>query len=289
MTLTAEQLACIPLFAGLSERRLAQLTSIFEPLKADEGAVLFEVAGPATHFFLLTAGEVTIYEGEQIRCQLWPPATIGELGCLAGVARVTRAVVSRPSEIWRTSQQSILGFFDQHTDIALPFFQQLVNLIADKVRRDQTRLEDMRRNIIRTQKAMKQMRDFVLESQDTPISETLHNRLEDMIRHNRRINYRVEPPEGAAAVLRFDSGAQAQVVEISRTHLSYRRTAEAAPPEGTRQSAVLSLSGPEIPVSGTVLRTIDDRVDLELDLLLDEYGSTLDGYLTRLQLLDIML
>ena len=288
MSLTAEQLACIPLFAGLSERRLAQLTSIFERVEVREGAVLFEVADPATHFYLLTGGEVTIFEGEQIRCQLWPPATIGELGCLAGLTRVTRAVVSRPSEIWRTAREAILGFFDQHTDIALPFYQQLVNLIADKVRRDQIRLEDMRRNIIRTQKAMKQMRDFVLESQDTAISETLHNQLEELIRHNRRINYRVEPPEGHPASLHFDSGAQALVMEISRTHLSYRKLDEPLP-DGTRQTAVLNLSGPEIPVSGTVLRTIEDRVDLELDLLLDEYGSPLDGYLTRLQLLDIML
>jgi len=289
MSLTAEQLACIPLFAGLSEEPLAQLTSIFEPLTIPEGTVLFEVGDPATHFYLLTGGEVTIYEGEQVRCQLWPPATIGELGCLAGLTRVTRAVVSRSSELWRVPRESILGFFDQHNDIALPFYQQLVSLIADKMRRDQIRLEDMRRNIIRTQKAMKQMRDFVLESEDTVISERLHNQLEEIIRHNRRVNYRVEPPDGHPASLRLDHGPSAPIVEISRTHLSYQSPGDPQPVEGSRQSAVLNLGGPEIPVSGTVLRVIGGRVDLELDLLLDEYGAMLDGYLTRLQLLDIML
>ncbi len=289
MPLTQEQLSCIPRFAGLSEKRLVQLGSIFEPVNLPEETVLFEVTDPATHFFLLIAGEVTVYEGEQVRCQLWPPATIGELGCLAGLTRVTRAVVSRPSELWRTSREAMLAFFDQHADIALPFYQQLVRLIADKVRRDQIRLEDMRRNIIRTQKSMKQMRDFLLEGPDTPVSETLHNRLEELIRHNRRINYRVEPPEAHSAWLRFDDGSRAMVVEISRTHLSYRNPGGALPAEGARLSAVLNLSGPEIPVGGIVLRTIDDRVDLELELLLDEFGSSLDGYLTRLQLLDLML
>jgi len=176
MSLTAEQLACIPLFAGLSTNRLVQLASVFERLSPAEDTVLFEPNQPATHFYVLTAGEVMIWEGEQVRCQLWPLATIGELGCLAGLDRVTRAVVTQPSELWRTGPRLDPRFFDQHTDIALPFYQQLVNLIAEKVHRDQIRIEDMRRNIIRTQKTMKQMRDYLLESPDTPVSETLHNR-----------------------------------------------------------------------------------------------------------------
>ena len=61
-----------------------------------------------------------------------------------------------------------------------------------------------------------------------------------------------------------------------------------SPVAGQRFSGVLQLSGPEIPISGRVLRVLDGRVDLELDLLLDEYSAALESYLTRVQMLDYL-
>jgi CRP-like cAMP-binding protein len=289
MALGPDQLRCIPLLRGFSDEELRRLADLFQPLALVEGQTLFEPGAPGNEFYVLTAGEVTVYEGDQVRCQLWPPCPIGELGAIAGLSRVARGVASRPSELWRVAREPLLGFFDRHAAIAIPFYQNLVSLIADKVRRDQIRLEDMRRNIIRTQKAMKQMRDYLLESQDTPISDTLHNKLEELIRHNRRINYRVEPPDGHPAQVRLDGGGVAAVTQISRTHLSFvMPEAQALPAIGAHAICVLGLDELEIPISGTVLRTINRRVDLELDLLVDEYGAALDGYLTRVQMLDFM-
>jgi CRP-like cAMP-binding protein len=288
MSLTPEQLRCIPLFRDISDKQLMQLSAVFIKRDADEGYQLFEAGKPADAFYLLASGEVAIYEGDQVRYRLRPPAPIGELGALAGLNRNTTAIVSRPAELWEVTREGLLRFFETHVEISLPFYQTLVHLIADKVRRDQTRLEDMRRNIIRTQKAMKQMRDYILESEDTPISESLHNKLEDLIRHNRRVNYRVRPPDTLSASVRSNDGASISVVQISRTHVSFIVEEGPLPDDGSAWSGVLSLSGPEIPISGTVLRTIDRRVDVMLDLLIDTYGSILDGYLARVQMLDFM-
>jgi len=288
MSLAPDHLQCIPLFRGFNLEQLGQLGGLFQKMQVEEGTTLFEVGDPAQAFYVLTQGEVTVYEGDQVRCQLWPPAAIGELGALAGLRRVTRAVVSRPSEIWQVGRDTLWDLFHAQVSIALPFYQNLVAIIADKVRRDQIRMEDMRRNIVRTQKAMKQMRDYVFEAPDTPISETLHDRLEELIGNNRRINYRVEPPAAHSAGLRMDDGRLVAVAEISRTHLSYYLRHGTPPAEGARLSSVLCLGGPEIPISGTVLRVVKGRVDVQLDLLLEEYGSVLDGYLTRLQMLDFM-
>jgi hypothetical protein len=149
-------------------------------------------------------------------------------------------------------------------------------------------MQDMRANIVRTQKAMKQMRDLLLESADTEISDSLHDTIEKLIRQNRRVNYRVAPPATLVALIRFDDGVAAQVVEISRTHVSYRTTRPDPPQVGHRVSAVLSLSGPEIPITGKVLRVINGRVDIELDPMVDEYVAQLEGYLTRVQMLDFL-
>jgi len=289
MSLTPEQLRCIPLLRGIDDEQLQQLSGVFEKRDLPEGETLFEAGKPAKAFYLLASGEVAIFEGEQIRYRLRSPSSIGELGALSDLNRSTTATISRPAEVWQVTREALQEFFETHGEIAMPFYQNLVELTGDKMKRDQIRLEDMRRNIIRTQKVMKQLRDFVLESQDTPISDTLHNKLDDMIRNNRRINYRVSPPDTLQASVRLDDNkTTAPVVQISRTHVSFTLPAGPLPTDGSAWSGVLSLSGPEIPISGTVLRTIDRRVDLMLDLLIDDYGSQLDGYLARVQMLDFM-
>jgi CRP/FNR family transcriptional regulator, cyclic AMP receptor protein len=288
MPLSPGQLGCIPLLRGLPDHQIQQLAAIFEPLVLPEGEVLFRDGDPATSFYLLTAGEVGIQEGAELRYRLRPPAPIGELGALAGLHRNTTAVVTERAELWKATRETALGFFAEHRDIALPFYQNLVHLIADKVGRDQTRLDDMRHNIVRTQKAMKRMRDLLLESPETPLSEALHGNLEQLIQNNRRVNYRLEPPTPLPARVRLDNGSTLPVVQISRTHLRYQQEEGQLPGSASSWSGVLWLSGPEIPLSGKVLRTIGPLVDIELDLLFEDYGAILDGYLTRVQMLDFM-
>ena len=288
MSLTPEKIRCIPLLRDLSNDKLEQLASVFEKTHRKVGEELFWEGRLAAAAYLLADGEITIYEGDVVRMKLSPPSCIGELGLLAGMTRNTTARITADAEIWQVTRKDLVGFFHEHSDIALPFFQSLVDILAHKVRRDQMRLGDMRTNIIRTQKAMKAMREKLLDSDDTPFSENLHNTLDEMIRYNRRVNYRVQPPESLASFIRLDDKSLLEVVEISRTHISVSVDDAPLPELGSHLSGVLCLSGPEIPVSGTVLRSVGLRADLELDLLLDEYSQELDGYLTRVQMLDFM-
>ncbi len=288
MSLSPDVLKCIPMLQGITEEQLSQLVEVFESRKLEQGEILFEVDTPATDFFFLTEGEITITEGDNIRYKLHPPAPIGELGALAGLNRNTTARANIPSEVWSITSPKLMRFFEAHGEIALPFYQSLVHVIADKVRRDQLRLNDMRRNIIRTQKAMKKMRSILLHNQDTPISDSLHQLLEEMIKNNRRANYRVSPPAILQAKIKLDDDSFASVVQLSRTHISFVFEGESPLEEGVHWSGVLTLDGPEIPISGKVLTVEEGKVELELDLLIEEYGSTLDGYLTRVQMLDFM-
>ena len=288
MALVPEKLRCIPLLRDLSNDKLEQLASVFKQQKLAAGETLFEEGRLAAAAYLLLDGEITIYEGEVVRMNLSPPACIGELGMLSGMTRNTTAKIHKDAEIWQVSRKDLTGFFKTHIDIALPFYQSLVDSLAHKVRRDQIRLGDMRTNIIRTQKAMKAMREKLLDAAETPFSENLHNTLDEMIRYNRRVNYRVQPPETLASFIRMDDGTMVEVVQISRTHVSFSLDDEDLPPTGKVWTGVLCLSGPEIPISGSVLRTVGLRVDLELDLLMDEYSQILDGYLTRVQMLNFM-
>ncbi|MBW2732309.1 MAG: cyclic nucleotide-binding domain-containing protein [Deltaproteobacteria bacterium] len=286
--MTAEELRAIPLLRSMSNDQLAQVASLFEPAKAAKGTTLFEIGDPAQALYLLVEGEVTLHRTDEETHRLTGPAIIGELGALTGLCRNSRAVIGQEAKIWEIKGELLLELFVDQPELALRFEQSLLEMAGDKIQRDQLRLIDMRTNLIRTQKAMKQMRDFLLESEDTIVSEKLHGVLDTLIRQNRRVNYRVEPPPALTATARVAKGKNNPVMEISRSHVSYKCDGTLPPKQGDRVTGVLNLSGPEVPFSGKVLRTVKSRVDVELDLLMDEYVVLLEGYLTRIQMLDFL-
>jgi CRP/FNR family cyclic AMP-dependent transcriptional regulator len=216
--------------------------------------------------------------------RLRPPALIGELGALAGLPRSTRAKVAEGSTVWRLPAKTLQAFLADNQELGLRFLVNLLGVVADKVHRDQTRLSDMRKNLVRTQKELKRLRELVLETDETPLSAPVHDTLDRLITHNRRVNYRVEPPAALPVQLRLES-ATYPIQDISRTHVSL---SSPTLDEGAWITGVLDLAGTEIPISGKVHRVEDGRVTIELDLLIDEYAAALEGYLTRVQLLDVL-
>jgi CRP/FNR family cyclic AMP-dependent transcriptional regulator len=282
-----EHLRLIPLFRGFADAELTELANLFETATARPDGSLFETGEPATELYLLGAGEVTLVRPADDTYRLRPPALIGELGGLTGLPRSCRAVVSADAELWRLDAKRLQSHFADNQELGVRFLANLLEIVADKVHRDQRRIGDMRQNLVRTQKALKQIRELILESAETPISAPIHDSVESLITHNRRVNYRVEPPSALRATLRIDAGA-AEVNELSRTHLSIDWPAPTLPTAGDWMAGVLDLAGTELPASGKIVRLDGRRVTFELDLFIDEYAATLEGYLTRVQLLDIL-
>ncbi|HEY4178868.1 MAG TPA: cyclic nucleotide-binding domain-containing protein [Kofleriaceae bacterium] len=283
---SANELRTIPLFQGFGDEELGRLSILFVKVSASPDKPLFDVGEQASELYLLTTGEVVLDRPGDDLFRLHPPALIGELGALTGLSRSTKATVSAGSTVWSLKAKTVQEFFAKHQELGVRFLVNLLSVVADKVHRDQIRLGDMRQNLITTQKELKVIRDLVLDAAETPISQPVHDSLDKLITKNRRVNYRVEPPTGMAVGLRLDSGA-AKVTDISRTHVTAQVTG-AAPAKESWLSGVLALAGAEIPVSGRVHRVQGNRITLELDLLIDEYAGILEGYLTRAQLLDVL-
>ena len=286
-TLSKEYLHAIPLFRGIEPELLSELASRFERVTAAPGEKLFSATEPAEALFVLCAGEVSIGRNDTQLHLLRPPAVIGELGAITGIARTSDATASADSEVWRIGAEALRGYVDEHPGAGGTMMGNLLAIVADKVGRDQQRLEDMRGNIIRTQKAMKKIREYLLESEDTQVSEFVHGVVEEQIKQNRRVNYRVVPPPAHPATFRADGGTSVPVVEISRNHISVVATGDPSN-DVDRITGVLDLDGIDIAISGKMVRTQEDRFDIEVDLLVDEYTASLEGYLTRVQLLDFL-
>lgn len=288
MAVRPSDLHAIPLFERITEDHLNELMRAFERKELRSGEVLFEAGSVPTHFFLLVRGEVALLEAGETRFRLSPISPIGELGALTGHRRMTTAVTSQPSEIWRIGAAELHAFFEAHGDVAYPFYNNLLNVLAGKIRRDARRLDEVRANLIRTQKAMKRLLDLVLDSEETPLSKVICATLEELIEKNRRAHYMVEPAHTLKSSVRLDSGDVVPVVELSDGWVRLGRLPGAT--KGAEWSGVLILPTREIPVSGTIDAVGEGGagVLVKLDLLIDEYAQALQDYLTRLQMLDFV-
>lgn len=282
---SASELRTIPLFHGFEDDELSEIGDLFKAVAVSDKP-LFDIGEPATTLYLLTKGEVMLERPGDDVFKLSPPALIGELGALTGLPRSTRATVTSGSTVWALPAKKIQDYLGQHQELGVRFLVNLLSTVADKVHRDQVRIADMRSNLVSTQKELKRLRELVLESAETPISAPVHDSLDKLITHNRRVNYRVEPPPSLAAHCRIDD-ATSPIVDISRTHLTVQLPAE-PPPVGSWTTGVAHLAGTEIPISGRVHRVSGRKMTIELDLMIDEFARTLEGYLTRAQLLDIL-
>jgi len=281
-------LKALPLFQGFTEERLEQLVATFRPVSHEAGKTLFVPGDLATHFELLVKGEVAIEESQTTRFALRPVSPLGELGALTGIPRSTTATTTTDVELLSVPVGDLLGFFDQNAEIGFAFYKNLLEVVSDKVRRDRRRLGEMRENIIRTQKAMKQMRETVLAAQETEISKPLFETLDRLIENNRRANYRVSPTPAFASHVRLDNGKLARVLELSEGHLKVEGRTKDLTNDPSYWAGVLVMPAGEILVSGTVVREAGDGVVVKLDTLVEEFKARLDDYTTQLQLLDFV-
>jgi len=277
----------VPLFQGIDESGLLGLGEVFERYEAGEGRVLFATGDLAEHVYLLIEGAVAVQEDGKTQIELQPVSLIGELGAMTSLSRRVTAVTLQPSVFLRATGDDLVTFFTRNSKVAVTFYQNLLGMAADKIRRDERRIDDMRRNIILTQKKLKKIRNLILESPDTVVSQPAHDMLEALIAQNRRANYSIEPPMALPAEVRLSNGVRYPVLSMSRKFVVVPR--EAAAEASTEWRGVLDLGGVELPIGGAILDDEDGNVRVDLDILIDEYAESLEEYLTQAQLLDIVL
>ncbi|GMV11941.1 MAG: Crp/Fnr family transcriptional regulator [Polyangiaceae bacterium] len=288
MSVAPSALRKIPLFANITDEHLGQLVAACKLRKVPSGTVLFEAGSVSDHFLILTEGEISLREGAEESFRLKPIAPVGELGALAKLERRTTAVSATAAEVLEISVKDLMQFFEDHGDVAFPFHYNLIRVVADKIRRDTRRTEEMRKNLMTTQKAMKRMRDALLEGEDTPLNKQLYEELEVLIEQNKKGHYLVEPAEALPTSVRLDDGSVVPVHAMSKDWLHLPSNA-GTPKHGAFWSGVLLLPEREIAVSGTVDGSDDDGMHIRLDMLIDDYNRAVEDHLTRLQMLDFVL
>lgn len=275
------------MFSRCSDAELAELAELFVELPGtgpDTEVVLFDIGQPADAMYLLVSGSAVLESPEDELHFLYPPALLGELGALTSVVRSTKVTV-RDAKCYRADALVWQQFLFEHHGFGMRVLRDVLRVAAEKIHRDQVRLGTMRQNSQWTQDGLREVLAAVKDHPRTPISATVQETVESLIVRNRRINVRVTPSVTMPASLVID-GAAATLVELSRTHLSFGGSGRGV---GERVVGTLTLAGRGLTIAGKVIRASDTRVTIELEPLVDEDRPQLEGYLTRAQLLDILL
>ncbi len=278
----------VPLFANLEEESLRELLGVFERQTFEPGEVLFQGGDRAQYLRVLISGMLSARDdgGEVMR--LHPPAPVGELSALSGGStRLTVAAVATAT-VLAAPLEKLNPFLAEHGQISTTLHQNLLALASRKIARDRRRIREMRGNIVRTQRAMKQMRDSLGASEDTPLHAELFDALSQLIEQNRQAHYLVEPSRLVATSLRFDSGGVCSVTALSE-EWAYVEQPPVELRAGTELTATLVLGDEEIAVSGRVERRSAAEARIALDPLIDDYRKAVQVHLARAQLLDIVL
>lgn len=288
MTVRPDDLRTIPLFRGITHEHLNELLAALEKQEHPEGATLFRAGDLADRFVLLTEGEIALLDGDEVKFRVRAIAPVGELGSVSGLVRNVTAVATSPVQVLSIASDKLLAFFERSGDIAFPFYHNLLGISADKISRDIRHINELTENVVRTQKAMKSLRELVLSNPETEISKAVCDMLDDCIEHNRRAHYRVSPSAAFPATVRFDDGSTVNVLEVSDTHLCLACKADRLVVNDGEWAAVLIVPNGEIPVAGAIKREAGDTVVIALDEFAEPIRSQFQDFLTRLQMLDFV-
>jgi CRP/FNR family cyclic AMP-dependent transcriptional regulator len=285
---SAQSLAGLPLFSDLNEADIETLLGQFERRTLKKGATLFAAGVAADTVYFLMEGSVSLRrDGEEVLVAQ-SPAPLGELSALTGEDRNLTAVADSDVVVLAASTESLKALFENNGALAYQFQTNLLRLAARKIARDRRRLLEMRENIVNTQKAMKTMREALLEAEDNPLHASLYEELDALIEHNRRIHYRVEPSLLVPTGIQLSDGDVRRVRALSNEWVHFSGSAGKLK-EGDEITAILLLDGEPLPVSGTVDRIGKEEVTLFLDEVVEPLLEKLTKHLTRAQMLDVVL
>jgi CRP/FNR family transcriptional regulator, cyclic AMP receptor protein len=288
MASSVGDLRTISLFSRCSDVELSELATRFVLMEMPPSGelVLFDIAQPADAMYLLTSGSALLESPEDEVHELHPPALLGEVGALTGVPRSTK-VTLRAATCYRIDALQWNQFLFEHPELGLRVLRDVLRMAAEKIHRDQIRIGTMRQNSQWTQTELREVLQLLAANPDATTMSKVCGSIDALIMRNRRVNVRVEPSVTMPAALHLEAGS-ATVLDLSRTHVSFSM---AKPPwaVGGTVIGVLSLAGRTVPISGRVIRMLDTRVTIELHPISEEFAGPLDGYLTRAQLLDILL
>jgi CRP-like cAMP-binding protein len=118
-----EQLAEVPLFAGLSRRHLRRIAELADEVSYRDGRTVVEAGLPGAAFFVVVAGRVKVYPGAiptgRPRARLGPGEFFGEMAILDGGPRSATVVADGTVTLLRLPRSAFLKIVAKEPTVAV--------------------------------------------------------------------------------------------------------------------------------------------------------------------------
>lgn len=278
----------VPLFAGFEELELRALLAIFQRQRFEDGELVSKTGDEARHLRILISGKLSVQDESGEILEVCPPAPVGELSALTDGRHSLNVFSCGASSLLAAPIDRLQEFLIGSAGTSRILHRNLLLLAAQKMARDRRRLREMRRNIVRTQHAMKRMRAALEAGEDTPLHTELFDELVRLIEQNRKVHYLVEPSQLASTQLHLANGETQPVIALSQQWLHVFKPSVPLV-AGQEVCGYLSLDGAEIPISGRVVHVDEREARMSLDEMVPEYREILQAHLAKSQLLDTVL
>lgn len=283
-----DALCGMPLFKDIDRTAVASLLNRCLERRLPAGATLFSEGDDARKLYILIDGEIKLVRESREVFRISGVQLVGELGAMTGIPRNTTATLTSDSLVLSISGDELTELLQEDLTFGIAVYRNLVSILAEKAVRDKLRQDEMRENLIRTQKEMKRIADLILEQPETPLSEPIFDALQENVARNRRANYRVKPTPQLPAFLDLD-GLRLVVLNMSAKDVALHVNGEGDLPNvGDHVSGVLHAADLELPLSGDVVRRDTAVLAITLDLMIEEYEAQLTDYLVRVQMLSFV-
>jgi CRP/FNR family cyclic AMP-dependent transcriptional regulator len=113
-----EQLAAVPLFAGLSKRQLRRISSLMTRIDRPGGQVLTTEGQPGFEFFIVLEGEVEVRREDQVIATRGPGEYVGEIALVDRRPRTATVVATTPVSVEVLSRREFVSLLAEVPELS---------------------------------------------------------------------------------------------------------------------------------------------------------------------------
>jgi CRP/FNR family transcriptional regulator, cyclic AMP receptor protein len=130
-----EQLAAVPLFAGLSKKQLRRVSSLMTRLDRPAGKVLTKEGQHGYEFFIVLEGEVEVRQGDRVIATRGPGEYVGEIALLDNRPRTATVVAATPVSVEVLSRREFKSLLIEAPELSEQILATMAQRLADDARR----------------------------------------------------------------------------------------------------------------------------------------------------------
>ncbi len=126
-----EQLAVVPLFAGLSKRQLRRIASLMTRIDRPAGQVLTTQGEPGCEFFIVLEGEVEVRQEDRVIATRRAGEYVGEIALLDRRPRTATVVATTPVSLEVLSRREFVSLLAEAPELCEQILATMAQRLAD--------------------------------------------------------------------------------------------------------------------------------------------------------------